>query len=172
MPFQLALARVTSSASAVCQAQLWEEELLCRLRVREGSPSSCSQQQASCTLFQQAEDGAMPAYMLYKIFPRLWKKSCISCLIPVRRQLAHKNSNCFSYLFWRESSFFHQICICGSMLFISSDLAAVVHLPYLGNLPAAASIPYHRPCFLPCLEELVLHKNFKANIRGNSEKLI
>lgn len=172
MAFQLALARVTSCASAVCQAQLWEEELPCRLRVREGSPSSCSRQQASCTLFQQAEDGAMPVYMLYKIFPRLWKKNYISCLILVRRQLAHKNSNCFSYLFWRESSFFHQIRICRSMLFSSSDLAAVVHLPYLGNLPAAASVPCHWPWFLPCLEDVVLHKNFKANARGDSEKLI
>lgn len=171
MPFHLASARVTSSASAACQAQPREEEPLCR--VREGSPSSCSQQQASCMLFQQAENGAMPVYMLYKIFPRIWKKSFINCLIPVRRLLAHGSSNCFSYLFWRESSFLHQICICRSMLFFSSDLVVVFNLlSFLGNLLTAASIPYHQPCFLPCLQDVVLYKHFKANTRGNSEKLI
>lgn len=121
----------------------------------------------------QAVDGAMPVYMLNKIFPRIWKKSQVSCLIPVRRLLAHKGSNCFSYLFWRESSFLHQICICRSMLLISSDLTVVVHLlSYLRNLPAAASSPYAWLCILPCLQDVVMHKNFKTNTRGNSEELI
>lgn len=172
MPFQLASARVTSSASAACPAQPWEEEPLWGSE-SEGNPSSCSQQQASCILFQQAEDGAMPVYMLYKIFPRIWKKIYVGCLIPVRRLLAPKSSDCFSYLFWRESSFSHQICICRSMVLISSDLVTVVYLlAYWGNLPTAASIPYHRPCFLPCLQDVVLHKNFKTNTRGNSEEFI
>lgn len=69
---------------------VWEEELLCMFRVRESNPSSCPWQKAPCVSLQQAEDGAMPMYVVYTIFPRNWKKSQMSCLIPVRRLLAHQ----------------------------------------------------------------------------------
>lgn len=157
---------------AACWAQLREEEPPGRLSQR-GQPQLLLPAAGFLHTIPAGRDGAMPVYLLYKIFPRIWKKSYIRCFISVRRLLAHESSNCFSYLFWRESSFFHQICICRSMLFVSSDLAAVVRLlSFLGNLPPAASLPYHRPCFLPCLQDAVLHKIFETNTRDNSEELI
>lgn len=70
---------------------------VCVFRVRESNPSSCSWQKASHMSCQQAEDGAMPMYTVYTIFPGNWKKSWMSCLIPVRRLLAHQRLFCFLF---------------------------------------------------------------------------
>lgn len=176
MPLQLASARSHPLPPQQAEHGIQEEELVCMFRVRARNPSSCSQQMTSRMLFQQRMEPCVMCMWCtqYSLEPGksiLWVASSLlgGCWL-----LREDNYvSCFLLSVLEGVSFFHQICICGSMLpILQQPCYGCSSLFYLGNLSAAVFVYCHLLCFLPCLQYVVRHNYYKTNTRDSSEELI